>query len=347
MQDYSSVSVRSAASFREEARRALRGKWKPVLLVFFVILLLYGSIFEAGCTYSTSDELMPYWELEASVGPFSTLSYWLDGELYKDAAAEAASPFVLPYSPLFVAAAALTALLFFILLPIAALGEMRTRIGILYGKTPDLSVLRVTGRQYWLFARTELLAYWNAFRPMLLSILMGAGVAAMWADGRFILVLFALAGIAVMIYRLFSYAATIYLIVSCEDMTARKAVKTSAEMMKGQKGRLFLLSLSFIGWNMLHGLLAGLLEVVFGDTVLMPVASLIAALAELPLLVYLYTAQTAFLRDAYLRMNSRPSAADPADERSAETALPAADSTAEQPAQETTPDDPWADDKQP
>ncbi len=345
MKRYDGISIRSYASFREEARNALKGSWKPVLLIFFVVMLLTGSIIGADCTYSTSDELIPYWELEASIGPFSTLSYWIDGELHKDASTEADSPYVLPYHPLFIASAALTALLFIILTPIASIGEMRARIGVLYGQTPDLSVLRVSGRQYWLFVRTELLAYWNAFWPLLLSALIGGGVAAMWADGRFIIVLFILAGAAVMIWRLFSYAATVYLVVHCEDMTARRAVKTSVEMMKGQKCRFFLLALSFIGWNMLHGLLAGLLEGVFGDTVLMPVASLIIALAEIPLLVYLYTAQTAFLRDAYLRMKSDLSASNPSDGLPAESALPAADSApAEQPAQEITPDDPWSDD---
>ena len=134
MKRYDGISIRSYASFREEARAALKGKWKPALLVFLVLLLMTGAVIGASCTYTYSDEsLFPRWELEASIGPFTTLSYWRNGNLYKDAATGSSSPFILPYNPLFVAAAALTALLFLILTPISALAQMRLELNLLDG----------------------------------------------------------------------------------------------------------------------------------------------------------------------------------------------------------------------
>lgn len=96
MSNYNDISIRSAASFRSEARAALKGKWKSALLIYFVLMLIGGSIIGAGCTYYTSTETTPYWTLEASIGPFYSYSAWKDGALYKDYASTASDFFLLP-----------------------------------------------------------------------------------------------------------------------------------------------------------------------------------------------------------------------------------------------------------
>lgn len=174
MKKYEGISIRSCSSFREEARAALRGKWKSALLVFLVLMLMTGAIIGANCSYTYSDEtLVSHWELKASIGPFTTLSYWRNGNLYLDSATGNSSPFVLPYNPLFVAAAALTALFFLVLMPISNLAQTRLSLNLLDGISPDFSVLRTSARKYWLYVRTGLLVFWSIFWPMMLCQLAG------------------------------------------------------------------------------------------------------------------------------------------------------------------------------
>lgn len=49
----------------------------------------------------------------------------------------------------------------------------------------------------------------------------------------------------------YSYAMTPYILLEHPDMTAREAITASKELMRGNKLRLFCLSLSFIGWGLL------------------------------------------------------------------------------------------------
>lgn len=49
----------------------------------------------------------------------------------------------------------------------------------------------------------------------------------------------------------YSYAMTPYILLEHPDMTAREAITASKELMRGNKFRLFCLSLSFIGWGLL------------------------------------------------------------------------------------------------
>ena len=55
-----------------------------------------------------------------------------------------------------------------------------------------------------------------------------------------------------------SYSMTYYILADNPNMTASQAITASKEMMKGYKGKLFLLYLSFIGWALLCPLTVGL-----------------------------------------------------------------------------------------
>ncbi len=75
----------------------------------------------------------------------------------------------------------------------------------------------------------------------------------------------------------YAYAMVPYLLRDYPDLTAREALRTSREMMKGHKWDLFVLQLSFIGWILL--------------------AILTAGIGFLWLLPYMQTAEAAFYED--------------------------------------------------
>ena len=52
----------------------------------------------------------------------------------------------------------------------------------------------------------------------------------------------------------YSYAMTPYILADQPDLSAKDAISQSKEMMDGHKGDLFILHLSFIGWDLLAGL---------------------------------------------------------------------------------------------
>ena len=60
-----------------------------------------------------------------------------------------------------------------------------------------------------------------------------------------------------------SYGMTPYLLADCPDVKARDALKLSMRMMKGHKGELFVLWLSFIGWGLLSALTCGILWIFY------------------------------------------------------------------------------------
>ncbi|MDO4617541.1 MAG: DUF975 family protein [Lachnospiraceae bacterium] len=77
----------------------------------------------------------------------------------------------------------------------------------------------------------------------------------------------------------YSYAMTEYLMARNQGMTAMEAIRESRRLMNGNKMRLFLLNLSFIGWTLLLGVTLGL-----------------AAFYVVP---YMKTAKTEFFNDIY------------------------------------------------
>ncbi len=65
------------------------------------------------------------------------------------------------------------------------------------------------------------------------------------------------------IVKSYSYAMTYYIALDNPDIAANEAITRSRQMMKGNKWRLFLLDLSFIGWWLLSVLTCGVLAVVY------------------------------------------------------------------------------------
>lgn len=62
------------------------------------------------------------------------------------------------------------------------------------------------------------------------------------------------------IVKSYSYAMTFYILCDNPEMSGNDAITASRKMMKGNKWRLFVLDLSFIGWHLLAILTLGLLH---------------------------------------------------------------------------------------
>jgi len=60
------------------------------------------------------------------------------------------------------------------------------------------------------------------------------------------------------IIKSFSYAMTPFILAEHPELTAKQAIRRSMEMMDGHKGELFILGLTFIGWELLNGLTLGI-----------------------------------------------------------------------------------------
>lgn len=117
------------------------------------------------------------------------------------------------------------------------------------------------------------------------------------------LVLWTLLFFPVGIVKSFSYALTPYIMAENPNVGANEAITMSREMMNGNKGKLFFLKLSFIGWTFLLGLLAMVLlfpvaVAVVASEVLGVVALLayflILTVAGMYLITYMETAGAAF-----------------------------------------------------
>lgn len=78
----------------------------------------------------------------------------------------------------------------------------------------------------------------------------GTGFAQQFLRGLYI-VLWSLLLVIPGIMAAYSYAMAPFILTDHPEMTASEAIKRSKQMMDGHKGELFVLDLSFIGWNML------------------------------------------------------------------------------------------------
>lgn len=81
----------------------------------------------------------------------------------------------------------------------------------------------------------------------------GTGFAQQFLRGLYIF-LWALLLVVPGIIAAYRYAMTPYILADHPEMTASEAIEQSKRIMDGHKGELFVLDLSFVGWNILAGL---------------------------------------------------------------------------------------------
>ena len=94
----------------------------------------------------------------------------------------------------------------------------------------------------------------NSFVNSLIAFLLTAIFVFLWS------LLFVIPGII----KTYAYSMTFYILGEHPDMDGREAMKVSERLMKGYKGKLFLLHLSYIGWMLLIPLTAGILAFYVG-----------------------------------------------------------------------------------
>jgi uncharacterized membrane protein len=94
----------------------------------------------------------------------------------------------------------------------------------------------------------------------------------------------------------YSYSMAPYLMAENPDIGAFEAIRRSKEMMAGNKGRLFCLHLSFIGWALLSAVVVGILNSILGF-----VGTALGLVVSIALWVYVNSSVTAF----YLELSSQ------------------------------------------
>ena len=71
------------------------------------------------------------------------------------------------------------------------------------------------------------------------------------------------AGFIMVIIKGFAYSQINYILCDCPNVTAKDAMKLSRRMMMGNKWRLFVFFLSFLGWDILSCFTCGLLQIFY------------------------------------------------------------------------------------
>ncbi len=96
----------------------------------------------------------------------------------------------------------------------------------------------------------------------------------------------------------FRYSQAFFILADDPDKSIRQCMNESKAMMKGNKAKYFILGLSFIGWAILAGIPAGIIESI-GSTVssnsfVIALFSIIGSLFTAPLIVYIYSTMAGF-----------------------------------------------------
>lgn len=110
--------------------------------------------------------------------------------------------------------------------------------------------------RYWRGETPSILALFDSFRiykPSLKAMLWRDIATFLWS------LLFIIPGII----KSFAYSMVPYIIYENPNLSANQALRLSNKLTKGAKGKLFVLGLSFLGWNLLSALTMGLLGVLY------------------------------------------------------------------------------------
>ena len=159
----------------------------------------------------------------------------------------------------------------------------------------SLAYIPYTFRAIWLQICTTFYAFW----PMLLAYVVAIPVLLTVSSPDIMLltaILFLIAVIATLVFaimRLYSMAASEYLLARNPNTSVSEIMRTSRTIMKGNRMNFFLLELSFIGWNLLIAVLDSAVLTMAGYTL----ANVCSMLLSLFLGVYMTTAKAAFIND--------------------------------------------------
>ncbi len=194
-----------AKDFREKAREALKGKWKPAIIAGLIAGILGANILYQGYYGSSASS--------TSEGNLSDFSIQV----------------ILSALVMIVVVSALCILVG----SIVGLGYAKFNLALFENEKVDFKMIF-----------SERSRYKECFKLFLLQfIFVGVG------------------GLFFVIPGIIAFYANImgaYIMLENPELTAREALAKSREMMKGNKWRLFCLSFSFIGWDILAALTLGI-----------------------------------------------------------------------------------------
>lgn len=118
------------------------------------------------------------------------------------------------------------------------------------GGTVQLGYCQILLKQFHRqdFQFDELFSQFHRFKQGFLQSFLRNLYIVLWS------LLFVIPGIV----KSFSYAMTPFIMADHPEMSAKEAIDASKEMMDGHKGELFMLGLTFFGWNLLAALSLGI-----------------------------------------------------------------------------------------
>lgn len=194
-----------AKDFREKAREALKGKWKPAIVAGLISGILGANILYQGYYGSSASSTT-----EGSISDFSIQ--------------------IIITTILIVAAISALCIL---VGSIVGLGYAKFNLALFENEKVSFKMIF-----------SEKSRYKDCFKLFLLQfIFVGVGSLFLVVPG---------------IIAFYANIMGAYIMLENPELTAREALAKSREMMKGNKWRLFCLSFSFIGWDILAALTLGI-----------------------------------------------------------------------------------------
>ena len=132
----------------------------------------------------------------------------------------------------------------------ASIASILNLVQFILGGTVQLGYTQILLKQYqhMEFEMGELFSQFHRFKQGFLQSFLRILYIVLWS------LLFIIPGII----KSFAYAMTPFLMADNPSMTAKEAIAASKELMDGHKGKLFILGLTFIGWDILAILSLGI-----------------------------------------------------------------------------------------
>ena len=217
--------MKYAADFRRIARDALRGKWAIAVIAGLIAVLLGGI---------ASDNSGFKINLDSS-GVSANLE--IGGQTVYSTGSGLNSEFgaFLAGSIVYILLAALAmAAVYYVLGSIIEVGYARFNLDLVdRQKDPEMGAL---------------FGYFSHWKTTVAAKLLRRVYVLLWS------LLFIIPGIVAG----YSYAMTSYILAEHPELTASEAIERSKQMMRGNRGRLFCMQFSFIGWSLLCSLTVGI-----------------------------------------------------------------------------------------
>ena len=217
--------MKYAADFRKIARDALRGRWVTAVIAGLLAAML-GGVAAGG----------PEIELDIGENGANVVLEFAGQQIYTTATGwgEEISGLLIGGAAYIVLAALVMAAAFFVLGSIIAIGYDRFNLDLV-----DRQKESEIGTLFGFFSHWKTAAMARLLRTVYVTL---------WS------LLFIIPGIVAS----YSYAMTGYILADRPELTAGEAIESSKRMMAGNRGRLFCLHMSFIGWGILSALTLGI-----------------------------------------------------------------------------------------